>query len=131
MNKAQMALIKWLYYDLGNRPSTTLAFQSLLHDEADRTPHYPQDWHEFNLCLQLINMVPGAGESIPDLAARSPHWRAFQIHWDALTAMLIDETNGRMVYPWPHRTDHAVQHIVHQVDAGIPPVDTSLPDDTS
>ncbi len=69
MTDAQMGLIRWLYHDLGARASTDLAFQSLLQKDADRQPNHPQDWHEFNLCLQLIDMVPGALESIPDLAA--------------------------------------------------------------
>ena len=53
--------------------TSNFAFQSLLQQEADGNPHYPQDWHEFNLCLQLIEMVPGTRDSLPDLAARSPH----------------------------------------------------------
>ena len=100
MNDTERKVLKWLYNDIGGRASHVMAYEFLLGDDASRRPDYPYGCHEFNRCLELIRTVPETREAVTKLAAKSRYWAALDRHWEALAAMLSEETGGNMAYPW-------------------------------
>ncbi len=118
MNEPELGAVRWLQGGLGGPPADAIAYEYLLGDDADDNPQHPMDCRDLYMCLMLIEQVPEAGNALESLAKRSRYWRALHHHWDALTNMLSEETERRMVYPWARRTTAALRDLTERVRLG-------------
>ena len=118
MNPTELKVTKWLYANPGQRAARALAYEYLLGTDADRDHVYPQESHEFHICLNLLEDIPELRPALRTLAGKSRYWAALERHWDTLRDMLSEETNGTMVYPSANNTSATLRDLIGRVSSG-------------
>ena len=118
MEDHERQAVKWIYEGSSERASNALAFEHLIGDQANRSAMYPMDGREFYRCLKLIEEVPETRAALHRLAGKSRYWATLEHHWETLTEMLREETDGTMVRPWPKKTNKTIQELMGRVSSG-------------